>query len=162
MRRRRSQPDGPAQPSPWREAILLASIFAVLFALQLQLPRWCYMGDEARYLLYSTSFHRDHTFSMPREEWAAVLARAGCPFVDVGSFLQSVGYAVVFSPVAGRFGLEGARWFNFAVSLVGFTGIYLLLRRSQTVAVSALAMAAAAFTIPGSLIINRSSPKSLR
>jgi hypothetical protein len=149
MRRRRAQPDGPAQSSRWREAILLASIFAVLLALQLQLPRWCCMGDEARYLLYSASFHRDHTFSMPREEWTAVLARAGCQFVDVGTFLQSVGYAVVFSPVVGRFGLEGARWFNFAVSLVGFTGIYVLLRRRHGVAVSALAMAAAAFTIPG-------------
>jgi hypothetical protein len=149
MRRRRVQPDGPAQTSRWREAILLASIFAVLFALQLQLPRWCYMGDEARYLLYSASFHRDHTFSMPRQDWAAVLARAGCPFVDVGTFRQSVSYAVLLSPVTGRFGLEGARWFNFAVSLVGFTGIYLLLRRSRGVVVCALTMAIAAFTIPG-------------
>ena len=106
------------------------------------------MGDEARYLHYSASFHRDGTFSMPRAEWAAVLDRIGCPFVDAGGTRQSVGYAVFLSPIAGRFDLEGARWLNFVVSLFGFTGVYLLLRRRHSVALSAIAMAAAAFTLP--------------
>lgn len=106
------------------------------------------MGDEARYLHYSASFHRDGTFSMPRAEWAATLDRIGCPFVDAGGIRQTVGYAVLLSPIAGRFGLEGARWLNFAVSLVGFTGVYFLLRRRHGVALSAVAMAAAAFTLP--------------
>ncbi len=127
---------------------MLAAIFAALLALQLQLPNWCYMGDEARYLHYSASFHRDGTFSMPRAEWAALLERIGCPFVDAGGIRQTVGYAVLLSPITGRFDLKGARWLNFVVSLFGFTGVYLLLRRRHGVALSALTMAAAAFTLP--------------
>jgi hypothetical protein len=138
----------PPVRSRWREAFLVAAIFFALFALQLQLPRWCYMGDEARYLHYSASFHRDGSFSMPRAEWAAVLDRIGCPFVDAGGIRQTVGYAVFLSPITGRFDLEGARWLNFVVSLFGFTGVYLLLRRRHGVALSAVTMAAAAFTLP--------------
>lgn len=127
---------------------MIGGIFLALFVLQLQLPRWCYMGDEARYLHYAASFHRDGTFSMPRAEWAAVLARIGCPYVDAGGLRQTVGYAALLAPVAGRFDLEGARWFNFCVSLLGLTGLYLLLRRYHGVVLSVSVMAVAAFTLP--------------
>jgi hypothetical protein len=47
---------------------------------------------------------------MPRAEWAAVLDRIGCPFVDAAGIRQTMGYAVLLSPIAGRFDWEGARW----------------------------------------------------
>ena len=131
-----------------RQALLVLALFVALTLYQLHLPRWCYMGDEVRYLYYSASLYYTHTLDMPAAQWAAYLERTGYPFTAIVGRRQSVVYAALLSPFAGRWSLEAARWCNFAVSLVGVLGIYLLLRRSSSKMISYVTTALAAFAFP--------------
>lgn len=137
-------------------AVSLAALLLALWAVHaLILGKLAFTGDEVRYAAYGLGIFHGQGFHPSDALWREMVDDAGLrtplatsPAGHAGKLIHSVIYPILGSPALTLAGLDGARWFSFAVGALGLVILYQALRRRFPHGPSLAAVAGVAFACP--------------
>ena len=143
-------------PASRNTALSLVACLLALWAVHtLLIGELAFTGDEVRYAAYSLGVCHGQGFHPSDALWREMVASSGLrtplqtsPAGHGGHLIHSVVYPILGAPALSLTGLDGARWFSFAVGAFGLCILYRALRRRFAHGPSLVAVAGVAFACP--------------